>query len=176
MFCTAGGNFSFVVFADADNLAFNYASVEGKSRKRLTMCSQLIECISDPSKNSEFNLLVHELATTTYRGHHCESAPDFASLGFAAGQKLTIQAKWRAGAADTVLYQCADIELVENSDYVPEGMCFNGALTVATADNNDYSDPGPKSGLSGVSFLLFSVKHTIYPCFMLTILVSLCNV
>lgn len=67
------------------------------------------------------------------------------------GQKITIQAKWKAGIADTVLYQCADVELVDPATYLPTGMCFNGAFDVATADNEDYSDPGPKSGLSGVS-------------------------
>lgn len=35
--------------------------------------------------------------------------------------------------------------------YLPTGMCFNGAFDTATLDTQDYSDPGPKSGLSGVS-------------------------
>lgn len=67
----------------------------------------------DPKTSSDFQLLTHELAPTTFRGHHCESAPDFGALGLQIGQKITIQAKWVAGIADTTLYQCADVELVE---------------------------------------------------------------
>ena len=96
-------------------------------------------------------MLVHEATSTTFRGHHCDGAPDFAALGFSAGQKLTIQAQWRAGVRSTTLYQCADIELVDPANYVQprSAMCFNGALDVATADYNDYSDD-LSSGLSKV--------------------------
>lgn len=102
-------------------------------------------------------MAIHESSATTYRGHHCLEAPDFGALGFSAGQKMTLQTRWRAGTADTTLYQCSDIELVDAASYVPpagrDGMCFNGALDVATVDTNDYSDDLGSGGLSGVSIL-----------------------
>ncbi|KAL7009106.1 hypothetical protein EMMF5_001304 [Cystobasidiomycetes sp. EMM_F5] len=129
---SAGGNLSYVVRADANRLAFNYAT--------------------DPNanSNSQFTMLTHEASTTTYRGHHCGAAPDFAALGFKAGQQLTIQARWTAGTKQTTLYQCADITLVDRALYVaPAGaMCFTGALTTATVDNNDYTDDLGGAGLT----------------------------
>lgn len=98
-------------------------------------------------------MLTHESVEPTYRGHHCSGAPDFGAMGLKAGDHVTIQARWMAGTAKTTLYSCADITLVDPANYIQprSAMCFNGALDEATVDMNNYTDAGPKSGLSGVS-------------------------
>lgn len=59
-----------------------------------------------------------------------------------------------------MLYQCADITLVDPASYTaPTGQngCFTGALEVATVDTNDYSDSTGSDGLSGVSCMELSL-------------------
>ncbi|KAK4056618.1 hypothetical protein OIO90_002466 [Microbotryomycetes sp. JL221] len=121
-FPLSGGRMSVLVRADADNLEINYSSEQ------------------NPTKNGQFKMAVHEFQNTTFRGHHCLAAPDFASLGLKVGDQITLQTVWRAGVKDTILYSCADVTLVDPSNYVSTAPCIEGALDVATADTEDYSD------------------------------------
>lgn len=61
-----------------------------------------------------------------------------------------------------MLYQCADIILVDPASYTaPTGQngCFTGALEVATVDTNDYSDSTGGDGLSGVSRMVLGLSR-----------------
>lgn len=129
---TAGGEISLLTKADGDQVQINIA----KS--------------SEATKNSNFKSLIHEVAVT-YRGHQCYNAPDLSSLGFSVGDEVTMQLSYVAGAADTRLYQCADVTLVATESFVAaEGaFCVNGAYDYATPDTNDYSD-SLGSGLTAV--------------------------
>ncbi|ORY91496.1 hypothetical protein BCR35DRAFT_349312 [Leucosporidium creatinivorum] len=122
-FPMSGGDISLLTKADGDQVQINIA----KS--------------SEATKNSNFKSLIHEVAVT-YRGHQCYNAPDLSTLGFSVGDEVTLQLTYVAGAADTRLYQCADVTIVATDAFVAaEGaFCVNGAYDYATPDTNDYSD------------------------------------
>lgn len=83
---TAGGDISLLTKADGDQVQINVART------------------SEATRNANFRSLVHEIAVT-YRGHQCLEAPDMASLGFAAGDQVTLQLTYLAGTGNTKLYQ-----------------------------------------------------------------------
>ncbi|KAM0746483.1 hypothetical protein T439DRAFT_383913 [Meredithblackwellia eburnea MCA 4105] len=120
-FPLSGGQISILSYVDGDDLQFRYSTS------------------SNPTNNSDFHDLLPQIPAV-YGGHHCYAAPDFAtSFGLAAGQNVTLQ----------VVYECADVTLVETANWVaPEGYyCINGSLSTATVDTNNYTDAAPaKSG------------------------------
>lgn len=160
----AGGDFSILARADAANFEINYST------------------LSNPTKNGDFKMLVHEFNNVTYRGHHCLNAPDFTSVGAKVGDELTLQIVYNAGTRNTILYTCADIKLVEATTYtVPTGLgCFTGALDVATAATEDFglgdqalassaSSSSSSSGLTAVSMLKCAeLKLYLHSCLLST--------
>ncbi|GJN89858.1 hypothetical protein Rhopal_002847-T1 [Rhodotorula paludigena] len=53
----------------------------------------------------------------TFSGEQCFDAPDFASLGYAAGDAVTLSIVGYGGPSNVSIYQCADLQLVNAADF-----------------------------------------------------------
>ena len=94
--------------------------------------------MTDPTRFHQFRQYAGSL-TDLGSGHYCPESPDFASLGFQAGQDATLLVIFQLGDDSTYYYQCADINLVEATSFVePTGLvCGNYSATFDVASKEE---------------------------------------
>ncbi|GAA5996954.1 copper acquisition factor BIM1-like domain-containing protein [Rhodotorula paludigena] len=89
-----------------------------------------------------------------YSGNQCFESPNFASLGMQAGDTVTLQVSGQTGPKRTTVYQCADIVLVADDQFVQTETytCRNfTASTQTRGDQNPSSSAVSASSNSGSS-------------------------
>lgn len=71
---------------------------------------------ADPQSVDDFQAI--STISKLYPGTSCMQAPNFASLGLAAGAPVTFMTSFTTGPKKTRVYQCADVNLVEAANFV----------------------------------------------------------
>lgn len=71
-------------------------------------------------------------------GHFCTSGPNFASLGFKAGDEATLLTIYNLDDGKQTYYHCADVELVDTASFTkPKYACGNYTTELEVADDDD---------------------------------------
>ena len=73
-------------------------------------------------------------------GTYCAPAPDFSSLGLAAGSDVTLMLFYQLYGAETYYYRCADLTLVATSDYTAPSYTCSNSTTVLDVSSDSVSE------------------------------------
>ncbi|GAA6029951.1 hypothetical protein JCM8097_009185 [Rhodosporidiobolus ruineniae] len=90
----------------------------------------------NPTSNDDFQNLFPNVSVT-YMGSQCFQNPDFTALGGKAGDAVSLQITFQAGAGNKTFYECADITLVEPANFVKatDYTCANVTTSTQTIPN-----------------------------------------
>ncbi|GAA6029516.1 hypothetical protein JCM8097_003717 [Rhodosporidiobolus ruineniae] len=72
------------------------------------------------STSSTVNMMGYPSSTGSDTGTQCMYTPDFASLGYSAGDQITFQLKYDRHGWNEPMYSCSDVTLVEDSSYTAQ--------------------------------------------------------
>lgn len=89
---------------------------------------------TNPTSQGDFTPAGQNVSTS-WVGTQCVAGPNFAELGFAAGDEVTVQMSYITGPGRWSMYECVDLRLVSASDYAALNMtipCENHVLTTQT--------------------------------------------
>lgn len=93
---------------------------------------------ANPTEFHQFNSYAPTILDMS-PGGFCSAAPDFGSLGMAAGDDVTLMLFYQMYGSETYYYQCADLSLVATGSYdKPSFSCSNSSalLTFEEAGKN----------------------------------------
>ncbi|OCF32822.1 hypothetical protein I316_05458 [Kwoniella heveanensis BCC8398] len=108
---------------------------------------------SDPTRFHSFSTYAHSLLDLG-AGHYCQSAPDFASLGFNEGDDATLMIMYQLENSTTdYYYECADIKLVAADGFraSQQYVCGNYTSTLNEASEDESMKVGSTKSSSTTS-------------------------
>ncbi|WVQ82758.1 hypothetical protein IAT38_004890 [Cryptococcus sp. DSM 104549] len=110
--------------------------------------------LADSGSRSSFTALLPNVSHI-YVGTSCNNGGDFSSLGFSAGDELTLAVVGRGGPNNLTFYNCADIKLVDSSSFTTSVnyTCYNTVTTTATGAKGDTTESASASAEASSSSL-----------------------
>ncbi|KAL1405702.1 hypothetical protein Q8F55_007370 [Vanrija albida] len=93
---------------------------------------------SDPSRFHAFSSYTQTI-TNIGAGHYCTKGPDFAQMGFKAGDDATLLLIYQLDGEKGYNYHCADVSLVESAGFKAQSeyVCGNYTSTLNVASKED---------------------------------------